>query len=123
VYTIQLTAEAGEACTNIIEKKLSVENVSSVHAPEIIEKSTRLYQNPVQWAFTIENLHCRYKNLQVSLTTLQGQKLWNTEVYYRTLPVTLDMEQQMGRKLLLGTYLIHITSENYQITRKLIINP
>jgi subtilisin family serine protease/PKD repeat protein len=123
VYTIQLTAEAGGACTNIIEKKLSVENVSSVQAPGIIEKGTRLYPNPTQGTFTIENLHWRYKNLQVTLTTLQGQILWNTEVYYRTLPVTLDMEQQMGRKLLTGTYLIHITSENYQITRKLIINP
>ena len=123
VYNIRLTADAEGTCTNIIEKKLTVLNISSVQNFEIIEKATHLYPNPTSGVFMIENLHWRYKPLQITLTNLQGQILWHNIVYYRTLPVTIDIEQQIGRKLTLGTYLIHITSENHQITRKLMINP
>ena len=123
IYSIQLTAQADGECTNIITKKVVVENIASVGEDELIEKATLLYPNPTVISFTIENPYWRYKNLHVTLTTLQGKVLWSTGAYYRTFPITLDMEQHMGRRLPFGTYIIHISSENHQVTKKLIINP
>ncbi len=123
VYLIQLTAQAEDACKNIVEKTLVVENIASLEEEELMEKATVLYPNPTDNAFTIENPHWRYKPLTITITTLQGQKLWKDEVYYRTYPLKFDIEQQLGKKLHIGTYLVHIASKDHQIIRKLIVRP
>ncbi len=119
IYTVRLLATRSDGCTNLISKTITVRSVTSVrYDPE--DRALKIYPNPVQSTFYLENLLWYQKNIMVSLLSPDGQTILHQSLFYTEFPLPVDLSR-LTQPLRSGLYLLRLQRDNKVFLRKLVI--
>jgi PKD repeat protein len=119
VYPIRLLATRSDGCTNLISKTVVVRNVASVQLdPE--DQALKVYPNPVQDVFYLENLMWFQKDITISLLSLEGQVVLHKQLFYREFPLPIYLSQ-LTQPLPPGVYVLRLQRDDKVFQRKLML--
>lgn len=119
IYTVRLLATRSDGCTNLISKTITVRSVTSTRFdPE--DRALKIYPNPMQNTFYLENLLWYRKNITVSLFAPDGQTILHQPIFYEEFPLPIDLSR-LTRPLLPGLYLLRLQRDEKVFMRKLVV--
>ncbi|WKN41308.1 S8 family serine peptidase [Tunicatimonas pelagia] len=117
VYPVRLLATRSDGCTNLVSKTLVVRNVASTQIdPE--DRALKIYPNPVQNVFYLENLLWYQKNITLSLLSPEGQVVLHHQLFYGEFPLPVDVPQPLRQ----GIYVLRLQRDNKVFYRKLLVH-
>jgi len=119
VYPVRLLATRSDGCTNLVSKTLVVKNVASNPIdPE--DRALKVYPNPVQSSFYLENLLWYQKDITLSLLSSEGQVIMRSQLFYGEFPLPIDLFD-LAQPLPPGIYVLRLQRDDKVFYRRLVV--
>jgi len=119
VYSVRLLATRSDGCTNLVSKTVVVRNVASTRIdPE--DRALKIYPNPVQDVFYLENLLWYQKEITLSLLSPEGQRMFYHQLFYGEFPLPINLTS-LARPLSPGIYVLRLQRDDKVFFRRLMI--
>ncbi len=119
IYSVRLLATRSDGCTNLISKTVVVRNVASTRIdPE--DRALKIYPNPVQHVFYLENLLWYQKNITLSLLSPEGQEVFHHQLFYGEFPLPINLTS-LTQPLSPGIYVLRLQRDDKVFFRRLVV--